>query len=241
MTKQFDSIFRDSVKRMHYSGAADSDETQPVHVVIWPTFAGMTDFETGVADRIASMGVSVTAVDLYGQGRNPVEMEAKNATMGQLLAEPVLLHGLLRELTDAVVGDQEDSKIVHLGFCLGGRLAIEAGLHLMDSTAAVSFHGLMNFYRADSADKVNSQTQILVFNGYSDPLISDDEAQAAKQYWSQLGMDWQFVDFGATAHSFMLPRANAPERGNVYNPLAASRSYQYLEMFLNELKQRCLD
>ena len=82
MTKQFDSIFRDSVKRMHYSGAADSDETQPVHVVIWPTFAGMTDFETGVADRIASMGVSVTAVDLYGQGRNPVEMEAKNATMG---------------------------------------------------------------------------------------------------------------------------------------------------------------
>lgn len=235
MSDQFDSLFKHNVERLHYSVGAEKADSQGVKVVIWPTFAGLSDFEKSVAAEIAAFGVSATAVDLYGQGRNPIEMDAKSATMGQLLAEPVLLHGLLRELTDAVIGLQPNQKIIHLGFCLGGRLAIEAGLHLKDSHAAVSFHGLMSFYRAQSVEKANTQTKILVFNGYSDPLISDEEAQSAKQYWTALGMDWQFVDFGGTAHSFMLPHANAPERGNVYNPVAASRSYQYLKNFLNEL------
>lgn len=236
MSEIFDSQFRYTIERIHYRADAGAAEPGKVHVVIWPTFAGLTDFEKDFADAVAASGVAATAVDLYGQGRNPVEPEARMEKMRLLLSEQEPLHRLQRELTDSVCHAGTDQVIVHLGFCLGGRLAIEAGLHLSDSAGAVSFHGLMSFYRAESPARVNTQTKILVLNGYSDPLVSDEDALAAKQYWTELGMDWQFIDFGGTVHSFMLPSANAPERGSLYHPLVAKRGYRYLAEFLSEFQ-----
>ncbi len=236
MSHKFDSWFKHNIERIHYRAEAAATGANGLNVVIWPTFAGLTEFEKGFADAVAALGVTATAVDLYGQGQNPEDLDARREKMGLLLSEPQPLHRLQRELTDSVCRADTDKLIVHVGFCMGGRLAIEAGLHLADSVGAVSFHGLMSFYRAESAERANRKTKILVLNGHSDPLISDEDAVAAKQYWTALGIDWQFIDFGGTVHSFMLPSANAPERGSQYNPVVARRSFQYLADFLNELQ-----
>lgn len=229
MSETFQSLFVDGVNREHYK--ALSSASNNVQVVVWPTYSGLTDFEKGIADKIAAMGFTATAVDLYGQDRNPVEVEDKRSVMMSLISDEASLHDLQSRLTASAT--TEGQTIIHVGFCLGGRLALEAGLHLSDSSAAVSFHGLMSFYRAE-ADKANAKAKILVMNGYQDPMVSDEDAVAAKQYWSDLGMDWQFIDFGNTMHSFMLPGANNPDHGQQYNPVVAARGYQYLEHFLNE-------
>ncbi|MEL0625270.1 dienelactone hydrolase, partial [Marinomonas arenicola] len=62
----------------------------------------------------------------------------------------------------------------------------------------------------------------------------DADAQSAKQYWTGLGIDFQFMDFGNSVHSFMLPSANNPEHGSLYNPVVAQRRYAYLENFLSD-------
>ena len=234
MSQTFESIFKDNVKRMHYQVDGLSSDKSHIQVIIWPTFSGLTDFEKGVADRIASMGFSATALDLYGMGHNPVEMDEKKAKMGALLAEADPLHGLQKELTESACDAIHGKTIVHVGFCLGGRLALEAGLHLADSAGAASFHGLMSFFRAQSEEKANTKTKIMVLNGYEDPLVNESEAQEAKRYWAGLGMDFQYIDFASTMHSFMLPSADSPAHGSQYNPLTAQRGYQYLEHFLEE-------
>lgn len=234
MNQTFEAIFKDNVKRMHYQVDGLSSDKSHIQVVIWPTFSGLTDFEKGIADHIASLGFSATALDLYGIDQNPVEMEQKRAKMGALVAEADPLHELQNELTQSACDAIHGKTIVHVGFCLGGRLALEAGLHLENSAGAVSFHGLMSFFRAQSEEKANTKTKILVLNGHQDPLVTEDDAQEAKRYWTSLAMDFQFVDFSNTMHSFMLPSANNPDHGSQYNPLVAKRGYSYLESFLEE-------
>ncbi|UTV97910.1 dienelactone hydrolase family protein [Marinomonas rhizomae] len=234
MSQTFESIFKDKVKRMHYQVDGLSSEKSHIQVVIWPTFSGLTDFEKSIADHIASLGFSATALDLYGIDQNPVELDAKMAKMGALLAESDPLHDLQNELTQSACDVIHGKTIVHVGFCLGGRLALEAGLHLADSAGAVSFHGLMSFFRAQSEEKANTKTKILVLNGHQDAMVTEEDAQDAKRYWTGLGIDFQFVDFSHAVHSFMLPTANNPEHNSQYNPLVAKRAYGYLANFLEE-------
>lgn len=234
MSQTFESLFKQDIKRMHYQVDGLSSSKSHIQVIIWPTFSGLSDFEKGIADKVVSMGFSATAVDLYGIDNNPVEMDQKRAKMGALVAEAEPLHELLNELTQSACDAIHGKTIVHVGFCLGGRLALEAGLHLENTAGAVSFHGLMSFFRAQSEEKANTKAKILVLNGHQDPLVTEDDALEAKRYWTGLGMDFQFIDFSNTMHSFMLPSANNPEHGSQYNPLVAKRGYSYLESFLEE-------
>ncbi|WP_421852841.1 dienelactone hydrolase family protein [Marinomonas sp.] len=234
MSQTFESLFKQDIKRMHYQVDGLSSSKSHIQVIIWPTFSGLSDFEKGIADKVVSMGFSATAVDLYGIDNNPVEMDQKRAKMGALVAEAEPLHELLNDLTQSACDAIHGKTIVHVGFCLGGRLALEAGLHLADSAGAVSLHGLMSFFRAQSEEKANTKAKILVLNGHQDPLVTEEDAQEAKRYWTGLGMDFQFVDFSNTMHSFMLPSANNPEHGSQYNPLTAQRAYGYLANFLEE-------
>jgi len=234
VSQTFESIFKDNIKRMHYQVDGLNSSKSHIQVVIWPTFSGLSEFEKGIADHVASLGFSATALDLYGMEHNPVDMDEKRAKMGALVAEAGPLHDLQNELTQSACDAIHGKTIVHVGFCLGGRLALEAGLHLPGSAGAASFHGLMSFFRAQSEDKANIKAKILVLNGHQDPLVSDADAQEAKHYWTGLGMDFQFVDFSNTMHSFMLPSANSPDHGSQYNPLTAQRAYGYLANFLEE-------
>lgn len=233
MSNTFQSLFIDNVTRQHFNANPTMSDNKHVHVVIWPTFSGLTNFEKDIAKQIASFGYSATALDLYGEANNPETTEDKMSVMGTLLEEQASLHDLQRSLIDAACPAVSDKTIVHVGFCLGGRLSLEAGLHFKDSAGAASFHGLMSFYRAEEA-QANRNVKLMVLNGYQDQMVSDEDAVSAKQYWTGLGIDFQFMDFGNTVHSFMLPSANNPEHGSMYNPTVAKRGYQYLEHFLSE-------
>ncbi|NLQ18625.1 dienelactone hydrolase [Marinomonas sp. M1K-6] len=234
MSQTFESIFKDNIQRMHYQVDGLNADKSHLQVVIWPTFSGLSQFEKDIADYIASLGFSVTALDLYGVEHNPVDMDEKRAKMGALLAEAESLHALQYELTQSACDAIQGKMIIHVGFCLGGRLALEAGLHFSQSVGVASFHGLMSFFRAQSAEKANTKSKILVLNGHQDPLVTESDAQDAKRYWASLGMDFQFVDFGNAVHSFMLPSADNPDHGSQYHPLVAQRAYGYLANFLEE-------
>lgn len=234
MATEFEKQFVAGVKRSHVHVAWDGDDSSNVHVVIWPTWGGLSDFEKGFAGDIASWGHTATAVDLYGIGNNPVELEDKSRTMMALISEKEPLTNLQTQITEEIAEAHPSKKLVHVGFCLGGRLAIEAGLHIPSSVGAASFHGLMSFHRAASAVEANRDAKFIIFNGYQDPLVEVAAADDARAYLDELGVDWQFIDFGGTKHSFMLPGANAPADGHAFSPEANARGRHYLRFFLNE-------
>lgn len=234
MSAEFEKQFVTGVKRAH-SHVMWDDESSDVHVVIWPTWSGLSDFEKSVAEEVASWGHAVTAVDLYGVGNNPTELQDKVDTMTALVANKEDLIQLQAEITQEIADVHPRKKLVHVGFCLGGRLAIEAGLHIPSTKGAASFHGLMSFFRADRPEQANRDVQLLICNGYQDPMVDVESADNARAYLDELGIDWQFIDFGQAKHSFMLPSANAPQDGHAFSPAANARGRHYLRFFLDQI------
>ena len=80
MLAEFEKQFVTGVERAH-SHVMWEDQSSDVHVVIWPTWGGLSQFEKDMAEDIASWGHAVTAVDLYGVGNNPTELQDKMDTM----------------------------------------------------------------------------------------------------------------------------------------------------------------
>ncbi|WP_417505389.1 dienelactone hydrolase family protein [Marinomonas gallaica] len=235
MATEFEKQFVNNIKRAHVHVAWDGDDSSEVHVVIWPTWSGLSDFEKGFAEDIVSWGHTATAVDLYGVGNNPTELQAKADTMMALVANKESLIALQTSICEDIAEAHPNKKLVHVGFCLGGRLSLEAGLHIPTSQGAASFHGLMNFHRATSSVEINQKTKILIFNGYQDPMVDIESADKARAYFDEQGLDWQFIDFGQTKHSFMLPDANAPQEGHAFNAIANARARHALRFFLDEI------
>ncbi|RDL44556.1 dienelactone hydrolase [Marinomonas piezotolerans] len=238
MSSEFEKQFIDGVTRSHSHVAWDGETTSDVHVIVWPTWGGLSDFEKRFASDVASWGHSTTAVDLYGVGNNPTKPEDKANTLKTLVANQAPLTALLSDITKEIESSYPSKKIVHVGFCLGGRLAIEAGLHIPSSAGAVSYHGLMNFYRVEPECDANQSAKFLVCNGYQDPMVDEDSAESARAYFDELGVDWQFIDFGNAKHSFMLPQANAPQEGHEFSPEASARGRTYLRGFLEEINSQ---
>lgn len=231
----FEEQFVHNITRAHVHVAWDGDDSSDVHVVIWPTWCGLSDFEKGFADTIVGWGHTATAVDLYGVGRNPIEPQAKADTMMALVADKDPLVALQKMICEDIAQAHPHKKLVHIGFCLGGRLAMEAGLHNPTSHGAVSFHGLMDFHRLDATEVFNKHTRFLIFNGFQDPMVAAESAHKARLYLDEQGLDWQFVDFGQTQHSFMLPEANSPQEGHAFNANASARSHNMLRYFLDDM------
>lgn len=234
MATEFERQFVNDVKRAHVHVAWDGDDSSDVHVVIWPTWSGLSDFEKGFAEDVVSWGHTATAVDLYGVGNNPTELQDKVDTMTLLVKEKAPLTALQHAITEDIAASHPNKKLVHVGFCLGGRLAIEAGLHLPNTSGAASYHGLMSFHRAEQGE-ANTDAKFLIFNGYQDPMVDVASATSARAYFDELGLDWQFVDFGRAKHSFMLPSANAPMDGHAFNEKANARGRNALRFFLSEI------
>lgn len=237
MATGFEKQFVNDIKRAHVHVAWDGDDSSDVHVVIWPTWSGLSDFEKGFAEDIVGWGHTATAVDLYGVGNNPTELQAKAETMAALVNDKERLLQLQRSICEDIAESHPNTKLVHVGFCLGGRLSLEVGLHIPSSKGAVSFHGLMNFHRPISIDSENQNTKFLIFNGYQDPLVDVESAVQARAYFDEQGVDWQFVDFGKTKHSFMLPGANAPQDGHAFSDVANARARNTLRFFLEEIAE----
>lgn len=120
----------------YYVRPADGP-TAPAVVVIQEWW-GLNPQIRGVADRLAQAGYRAIVPDLY---RGKVTLEAAEAEH--------LMQGL--DFMDAATQDvrgalqhmkQTGSKAAVMGFCMGGALAILAGIHAREADAVVSWYGV---------------------------------------------------------------------------------------------------
>jgi dienelactone hydrolase len=98
--------------------------------------------------------------------------------------------------------------------------------------AVATFHA--NLSSPTPADAKNIKAKVLACHGGDDPLIPAEQVVAFQQEMRQAKVDWQFITFGNTLHSFTVPTANAPEIGLQYNKQSDARSWELLQSFLAE-------
>ena len=203
-------------------------------VLIAHTWAGRDAFVEEKAKLLTELGYAAFAIDMYGDGKIGTSNEENAGMMQPLLDDREELARRALASLDAVskIDSIDASKIVIMGYCFGGLVAMDLARTGADIIGAISFHGFL----AGPENSTNEiKAKLLALHGDSDPMVGQDQIESFRQEMTSKKVDWQLHVFGGAMHSFTNPEANDPDFGAVYSKNADERSWKIFTDLLKEL------
>jgi dienelactone hydrolase len=128
----------------------------------------------------------------------------------------------------------DPQRLAAIGFCFGGTTVLELAYSGAAVKGVASFHGGLTAPKPE--DLKNCQAKFLILHGAEDPHVKAEEIAAFQEGMRRAGADWQMIYYGGAVHSFANPGAGSDKsKGAAYDPKAAARSWQHMQMFLKEI------
>ncbi|WP_448662217.1 dienelactone hydrolase family protein [Sphingomonas sp. CJ20] len=206
-------------------------------VLVLPNILGQKEADNQKADALAGLGYVALVADLFGQGkRKTLEspqvseyMDALNADRALLRARLEASLGVLHALPQA-----DPTRSAAIGYCFGGKCALDMARAGLPILGAVSFHGVYD--RPDYPSVSPIAAKLLVCHGWEDPIAPPDATLALAQELTQAGADWQLHAYGHAGHAFTdAARTGGTTPGIAYEPRADRRSWRAMVDFLEEV------
>lgn len=207
-------------------------------IVVAPEWWGMTDHVQQAGERLAQAGYAALVMDLYGEGKTTDEAAQAGAWMNALLDNPVELLVRAKAGLEALaeVEGVDAGRLGAIGFCFGGKVALEMARAGLPLKAAVSFHGGVEPFAKAEAGKV--QAALLVQHGGADSMVGMDAVAAFRDEMDAAGVTYHVDVFPDARHAFTNPQADANARKNgvdlAYHPEAAQQSWENMLAWLKK-------
>jgi carboxymethylenebutenolidase len=180
-------------------------------IVVIQEWWGVNDQIKGVADKLAAAGYRTLVPDLY---RGTVTLEWAEAN--HLMSNLDFVDAAGNDVAGAVAHlKQEGAKVGVLGFCMGGALAVLAGV-LTDADAAAAWYGVPPEEAADVTQmRMPLQGHFAQDDGFFTPAAVD----ALEQKLKSAGKAYEFYRYEA-GHAF------GNETGAAYNPDCTAQAWE---------------
>jgi dienelactone hydrolase len=170
-------------------------------VLIIHDWDGLSEYEMKRSDMLADLGYHAFAIDLYGKGNRPVELEDKKKETGRLYQDRARLRKLMLGALQEARRPGE-SKAVVMGYCFGGAAALELARSGQAKNVAgyASFHGGLatpegQSYPADAPP-------ILIAHGGADSSVSIDDVAALSRELERAGITYEIEIYSGAPHGF---------------------------------------
>ncbi len=211
-----------------------SNEPRPA-VTIAHTIWGRKELECDKARRLAELGFTAFALDMFGKGVQAESREQSRELAAPLMTDRVMLQERINLAVDILRHQPEADadNIAAMGFCFGGLCVLDLARSGSDVKGVISFHGL--FTPPEGAENAPIRARVLCLHGYDDPMVPPRDVIALADELTEAGADWQIHAYGNTMHAFTNPSANDPDVGTVYEPRADKRSWNAMLDFLEEV------
>lgn len=204
-------------------------------VLVFPEWWGLSEHAKRSAERLAEQGYVALAVDLYGDAvLTDVASEAAEH-MNAVLANPETL----RERTDLALAEVckqpyvDKNRVAAIGFCFGGRVALDMARRGAAVKAVTSFHGNLT---PQVARATQVQAAILVEHGGKDTLVSEESVVAFRAEMDAAKARYHVDVFPDAHHGFTNPQATVNGAKNgvdlAYDQIAAAQSWDNMLAFL---------
>jgi len=212
--------------------------TQNPGILLLPAWLGIDKASKDIAENLSKLGYNVFIADIYGEGNYPTNTAEAGKQAGYYKKNYEIyqkrIDSALKELVKS--GANADN-IVAIGYCFGGTGVLEAARGHLNLKGVVSFHGGLGKDAARAVEPIT--TKVLVCHGADDPFESKEEITAFQQEMRDSKADWQMIYYANAVHSFTNPEAgNDNSKGAAYNAVAAKRSFEHLQLFLNEVLKK---
>jgi dienelactone hydrolase len=219
-----------------YLAYDDSQMGKRPAVLIVHEWTGIGPYVRHRAEQIAGLGYVAFAVDIYGKGIRPADVNeaAKQATLYRA-DRPLMRRRAQVGMDEAKkLAFVDGSRIAVMGYCFGGGVALELGRTGADLKGVVSFHG--NLDTPHPQDNGAIKAKVLVFQGAEDPFEPLAKCDAFMADLRKTRVDWQVVIYSGAVHGFTNPdNGTDPSKGMAYNKEADLRSWEVMKAFFKEV------
>ena len=204
-------------------------------ILVLPAWKGIDSHAKATAEKLSKLGYYAFVADIYGEGNYP-QTTADAAKMSGFYKKNTNLYQKRIELAleQLIQSGANPDNIAVIGFCFGGTGALEAARKNLKVKGVVSFHGGLG--RDTTLPITPITTKILACHGADDPFVSKEEIAGFQQEMRDAKADWEMVYYANAVHSFTDTDAgNDNSKGAAYNEKAATRSFEHMKLFLNEV------
>ena len=172
-------------------------------VVIVHAWGGVTSYEQKRADMIAALGYEAFALDLYGKGNRPTDLDAKKREAQKLYEDrPRMQKLLLAGLGEA--RDGGDQAAVVIGYCFGGAAALE----LARSGKAEGIKGYVTFHgglKTPEGEAYPAGTPpLLILHGGADASITMEDVAALSRELEAAHLSYEIQVYSGAPHGFTI-------------------------------------
>lgn len=208
-------------------------------ILVLPEWWGVNDYIRERAGKIAALGYTALAVDVYGGGKtaqSPDEAGAlMNAVLGDMETATARIEAAYQTLLEQPTVDGERTGAI--GYCFGGAIVLHMARIGMPLRAAASFHGALGSFHTPEPGSVKAR--MLVCHGAADAMISDEDVRAFKAEMDAAGADYKFIAYEDAMHGFTNREAdiNGQKYGIPlgYNEAADRESWRAMQDLFSEV------
>lgn len=189
------------------------------------------------ARELAEAGYAAFALDMYGKGVYHQDPKDAGAASGAFKKDRPAMQRRARKGLDLLARTPgvDRKKLVAMGYCFGGTVALELARSGAGLSGVAVFHGGLDTPKA--ARKGAFPPHVLVLQGGDDPWVTPKDVAAFEDEMRAVGTDWQVNVYGGAVHAFSIPEAgDDPSVGAAYDRKADLRSWEAFLGFLRELR-----
>lgn len=205
-------------------------------VLVVHQWMGLSENERMRARMLAELGYVALAVDVYGRGIRPSNVNEAREQAGKYYGDRALFRrriaaGLAQLKSHPLV---DPARVAAIGYCFGGGGVLELARSGADLAGVVSFHGSLD--TPNPADARAIQAQVLVCHGAIDPHVTQETVAGFVKEMEAAHADYQLIMYAGAVHAFTQKEAgDDPSGGAAYNAAADRRSWEHMRGFLAEI------
>lgn len=217
---------------------ATKKSSQNPGILLLPAWLGIDKASKDIAENLSKLGYNVFIADIYGEGNYPKNTAEAGKQAGYYKKNyEVYQKRINAALQELIKSGANPDNIVAIGYCFGGTGVLEAARGHLNLKGVASFHGGLGKDATRPVETIT--TKVLVCHGADDPFESAAEITAFQQEMRDSKADWQMIYYANAVHSFTNPEAGSDNsKGAAYNAVAAKRSFEHLQLFLNEVLKK---
>jgi len=191
------------------------------------------------AKKLAELGYTALAVDMYGDGKNADHPKSAGEFATAVRSNLPLMTKRFNAAMSVLAKQKtvNSKQLGAIGYCFGGSVVLEMARQGAKLKGVVSFHGQLNTQSPAKVGKVKAR--VLVLTGAEDPMVKPESVEAFKKEMDAAKVDYKVVSYPGVKHSFTNPDADeiAKKFGLpvAYNAVADNESWQEMASFFKKV------
>ncbi len=191
-------------------------------VIVIQEWWGLNDNIRAMAEKIAALGYTALAVDLYN-GQVATTPEEASRFMGEAMENQAALTQNVTQAYAYLTGEHDALKVGSIGWCFGGGWSLRTAIALPEELdAAVIYYGQLD---TDPEHLEPLQMPILGLFGQDDAGIPEEQVLEFATVLDELGKDADITIYPNADHAFANPS------GGRYNEEAAEDAWSRVVAF----------